>query len=450
MRAFNVTQENNPLFVDLYELTMAAAYWSNHLKGTATFELYFRRLPPNRGFILAAGLEQALQYLCNLQFTEEQVGWLQNQEAFRNVDSGFFDYLRNFHFSCDVWAVPEGTPIFPLEPLIQIRGPLIEAQIIETYLLSMLNVQSMVATKAARMVLAAQGRAIVDFGSRRAHGPQAGLLAARAAYVGGCIGTSNVLASKLGDIPMYGTAAHSFTMAFASELEAFHAYNRTFPENTTLLIDTYDVLRAARKVKDIPHVKAVRIDSGDLLDLSRKVREILDEDHLQNVKIMVSGDLNEYKIAELIQQNAPIDSFGVGTELVTSYDAPAINLVYKMVTATVGDHEIATVKTSTGKPSYRGKKQVFRYKEQGRFTRDEVCSFEEQPQPGAEPLLKPYIKAGECIEQMPSLAEIRSHAAMQLNSLDEPVRRITGFQAYPVSLSTKLEQELEQARKRTL
>jgi nicotinate phosphoribosyltransferase len=449
MRAFNITEENSSLFVDLYELTMAAAYWSNQVTGTATFELYFRRMPPNRSFVLAAGLEQTLNYLCNLRFTEEQVAWLQAQKSFQAVDPGFFDYLRNFRFTCDVWAVPEGTPLFPLEPIIQVRGPLIEAQIVETYLLSMLNMQSLIATKAARIVHAAKGRKVIDFGSRRAHGPQAGLLAARASYIGGCIGTSDVLAGQLGEIPIYGTAAHSFTMAFASELDAFHAYNRAFPENTTLLIDTYDVLRAAHKVKDVPNVKGVRIDSGDLLELSKQVREILNQDGLPNVQIMASGDLNEYKIAELVQQNAPIDSFGVGTELVTSYDAPALNVVYKMVAATIGGQEVSTVKTSTGKPSFPGRKQIYRFIDNGCFSRDEICEFNEVPS-GGEPLLKAYLEAGECIQLVPKLSEVRAYAVQQLDSLAEPLRKISGVEPYPVHFSKKLEEELQRMQKRIL
>jgi len=450
MRAFNVTEENASLFVDLYELTMAAAYWSNHVNGIATFELYFRRLPPNRSFILAAGLEQMLEYLCNLHFTGQQVDWLQKHKAFESVDSGFFDYLRDFRFSCDVWAVPEGTPIFPLEPMVQVRGPLIEAQIVETYLLSMLSMQSMIATKAARIAHAAKGRSVVDFGSRRAHGPQAGLLAARASYIGGCIGTSNVLAGELGEIPIYGTAAHSFTMAFGSELEAFQSYNRVFPANTTLLIDTYDVEKAAHKVKEVPNVNAVRIDSGNLFDLSKKVREILDHDQLQKVQIMVSGDLNEFKIAELAQQDAPIDSFGVGTELVTSYDAPGISVVYKMVTATIAGQETSTVKTSEGKLSYPQRKQIYRFRKNGQFSRDEICEFDESPSERGEPLLQQYLQAGRCIQEMPKLSEVRRYASMQLDSLSDSMRKISAVEAYPVTLSQKLQSELARMQKRNL
>jgi nicotinate phosphoribosyltransferase len=450
MSSFNVTKENCSFLVDLYELTMAAAYWSNGVTGTAAFELYFRRLPEHRSFIVAAGLEQALDFLCNLHFTEDQAVWLQRHPAFHGVDPRFFDYLRNFRFSCDVWAVPEGTPLFPLEPLIQVRGPLIEAQIVETYLLTMFNMQSMVATKSARIVASAAGKGVVDFGSRRAHGPQAGLLAARAAYIGGCIGTSNVLAGKIGGIPIYGTAAHSFTMAFASELEAFLAYSRTFPQNTTLLIDTYDVLRAAHKVKDVPSVKAVRIDSGDLVELSRNVREILDRDQLQNVQIMVSGDLNEYKIEKLIQAKASIDLFGVGTDLVTSHDAPAINLVYKMVSATIKGKEVSTIKTSPGKPSYPGRKQIYRHSKNGLFSHDEICSFDEHPSGEGVPLLKQYLQAGHRMQEPSSLSEIRDHTKGQLKQLKPTFQWLSGGEEYPVRFSNRLEEELDRMKNRTL
>ncbi|MGH9858231.1 MAG: nicotinate phosphoribosyltransferase, partial [Acidobacteriota bacterium] len=336
MQPFEVTQENSSLLTDLYELTMAAAYWSNQMTGTATFELYFRRLPPDRSYIIATGLEQALHYICNLRFTNEQIDWLRKQEIFSKTGAGFFDYLSAFKFSGEVRGVREGTVLFPLEPMLQIRAPLIEAQVLETYLLSMMNMQSMIATKAARIVQSAKGRDVVDFGARRAHGPQAALLAARASYIGGCAGTSNVLGGFLANIPVTGTAAHSFTMAFGDELTAFHAYHQIFPDHTILLVDTYDTLQATRKVKEIgPSVKGVRIDSGDLLDLSKQVRRILNEDRLESVKIIASGDLNEYKIEQLLAAGAPIDAFGVGTELVTSYDAPALGGVYKLVEATI-------------------------------------------------------------------------------------------------------------------
>jgi nicotinate phosphoribosyltransferase len=443
MRAFDVSEENYALLTDLYELTMSAAYWSNQISTPATFELYFRRLPVRRSFVLAAGLEQALYYLTHLRFSKGQIHWLQKQEAFRNIDTGFFEFLGDFQFSGEVWAIPEGTPVFPLEPLIQIRAPIIEAQVVETYLLAMLNMQSMVATKSARIVRAAQGRSVIDFGTRRAHGPEAGLLAARASYIGGCVGTSNVLAGYIGNIPTFGTAAHSFTMAFASELEAFFAYHRVFPEDTILLIDTYDVVEAARKVKHVPNVKAVRIDSGDLLDVSQKIREILDEDDLHSVKIIASGDLNEYKIQELLARGAPIDMFGVGTELVTSYDDPAMSGVYKLVQTTIQGKEIFAFKTSPGKLSFPGRKQVYRFLHRGYYSHDEICLFEESARTSGQPLLGKYMENGKQIKELPEIDEIRKLAQQQMGKLSEPYHQISAVEDYPVILSQQLKKAME-------
>ncbi|HSP05629.1 MAG TPA: nicotinate phosphoribosyltransferase, partial [Acidobacteriota bacterium] len=362
-------QEGMALLTDLYQLTMAAAYFESRRNEPAVFELSFRRMPLNRSFLVAAGLEQALYYITSLRFTAEDIAYLRSLEPFRNIDSAFFDYLADFRFTGDVWAVPEGTPVFPAEPVLQVRAPLIEAQVLETYLLAVLNTQTMVATKGARIVRAARGRGVVDFGTRRAHGPQAGLYAARAAYIGGCMGTSNVLAGKQLGIPLYGTAAHSFVMAFPSELEAFRLYYQVFPQSTVLLIDTYDTLEAAKKVKDVgPDVRGVRIDSGNLLDLSVKVRRILDGTGMQHVKIFLSGDLNEYKIEELLEQGAPADFFGVGTELVTSYDDPALSGVYKLVEAS----DRPVMKISPGKISYPGRKQVYRFERGGLFDSDRI------------------------------------------------------------------------------
>ena len=442
MQSFHVVDENSSLLTDLYELTMAAAYWSSKVNGTATFELYFRRLPERRSFLMAAGLEQALHYITHLRFTTDHIAWLRQHEVFKNVEDGFFEYLREFRFTGEVWAVPEGSLMFPLEPLLQIRGPLIEVQILETYLLSIMNMQTMIATKAARVVHAADGRDVIDFGARRAHGPQAALLASRAAYIGGCAGTSNVLGGYLGDIPIYGTAAHSFTMAFADELQAFRAYNRTFPESTSLLIDTYDTLAAARKMKEIgASVKAVRIDSGDLLQLSKQVRSILDEQGLQSVKIIVSGDLNEYKIEELLKAGAPVDVFGVGTELVTSYDVPALSGVYKLVEATIEGQIVGTAKNSPGKPSYPGRKQVYRFTQNGEYTHDIISLFEERYPSGGFPLLQCYIKDGILQQELPPLTKTRQFAAGELRQLPERYLQIDHTEPYTVLFSDTLQKK---------
>jgi nicotinate phosphoribosyltransferase len=446
MQPFVVTEENSSLLTDLYELTMAAAYWSHQMTGTATFELYFRRLPPNRSYILAAGLEQALQYICNLRFTGEQIDWLRKQEIFSHTDPGFFDYLSKFKFSGEVRGVREGTVLFPLEPMLQIRAPLIEAQILETYLLSMMNMQSMIATKAARIVQSAKGRDVVDFGARRAHGPQAAFLATRASYIGGCEGTSNVLGGFLAEIPVTGTAAHSFTMAFGDELAAFHAYHKSFPDDTILLIDTYDTVQAARKVKEIgSSVKGVRIDSGDLLELSKQVRKALDEDKLESVKIIASGDLNEYKIEQLLAAGAPIDAFGVGTELVTSYDAPALGGVYKLVEATINGREVVTAKSSPGKPSYPGRKQIYRFLQNGYYTHDKLCLANERHPSSGLPLLQLYVQNGALKQELPSLDHIRKYTAEELRRLPDAYHDLSTFREYPVIFSDALK-KLEASR----
>lgn len=427
------------LLTDLYQLTMAAAYHAYGRNEPAVFELSFRRLPSNRSYLVAAGLEQALHYILTLRFSEENIDYLRNLKPFHGVQASFFEELARFRFSGDVWAVPEGTPVFPSEPVIQVRAPLIEAQLLETYLLAVINMQTMVATKAARIVRAAQGRGVVDFGTRRAHGPQAGLYAARAAFVGGCLGTSNVLAAKELGIEPYGTAAHSFTMAFASELEAFRAYYNVFPEHTILLIDTYDTLEAAGIVKDVgPNVQGVRIDSGDLLDLSIRVRDILDRTGMPHVKIFLSGDLNEYKIEELLRNGAPVDFFGVGTELVTSYDAPALSGVYKLVEATIDQKMNPVMKVSSGKHSYPGRKQIYRFESERKFERDRICLALETPPAGGTPLLAPVVQSGKLAGQMPSLREIQSRTAAALGTLPPEFHRIHQAAASPVEFSEEL------------
>ena len=334
------------LATDFYELTMAAAYYYRYFirpadKATSesksekgVFEMFVRKLPRNRSYLVAAGLEQVLYFLMNIRFNEEQLSYLESQEVFKDVGKDFFDYLRNLKFTGTIWAVPEGTILFPNEPLIRVEAPMIEAQIVETYLLSMMNFQSLIATKASRIVTAAKGKSIIEFGSRRAHGPQAALLAARASYIAGCIGTSNALAGyKLG-IPIFGTMAHSFVMGFEKEEEAFKQFNKVFPSGY-LLVDTYDSIAAIKKIIESGiNTAGIRLDSGDLYSLSLEARRVLDGASggaYANTKIMASGDLNEYLIHDLLNRSVSIDSFGVGTELSTSRDDPAMNGVYKLV-----------------------------------------------------------------------------------------------------------------------
>jgi nicotinate phosphoribosyltransferase len=439
LRSLLIHEDELGLLTDLYEITMSAAYWPHGFKDqTATFELYFRRLPKNRSYIICAGLEQALHYLTNMHFSPESIHYLRSLEIFRSVKPEFWDFLAQLKFTGDVRAISEGTPIFPLEPIIQVTAPLIEAQIAETYLLAVMNMQSMIATKAARVTTAASGVPCIEFGTRRAHGPQSSLYAARASYIGGCIGTSNTLAGKMCGIPVYGTAAHSFTMAFPNELDSFKAFQSVFPSDTILLIDTYDTLAAAEKIKELTNVKAVRIDSGDLADLARKVRAILDRNEMNNVKIFLSGDLNEYKIRELLKDGVPVDYFGVGTELATSYDDPAMSGVYKMVEIQNNGGSIPKIKTSPDKPSYPGKKQVYRFLSNGFLKKDLIALENEPPAKDGIPLLIDVIKSGKLVRELPPIDESRNFAMKSVAKLPEELHDLFQPAEYEVALSTKI------------
>ena len=436
-----VTMSNSSMLADLYELTMAAAYFDNNVPGDAAFELFVRHLPKNFSYLIAAGLEQALYYLMNLMFTEEQIQFLKRHTSFRYASERFFEYLKSFRFSGDVWAAPEGTVLFPGEPLVQVSGSIIEAQIVETYLLAMINYQTLIASKASRVVEAAKGRDIVEFGSRRAHGPQAALLAARASYVGGCVGTSNLLAGYELGIPTYGTMAHSFVMAFDSEREAFQAYQKVFPENTALLIDTYDTIEGAKTAVSLGiSPTLVRLDSGDLLDLSKKVRRILDEAGYRNTKIFASGDLNEYKVKELVSQGAPIDAFGVGTELTTSREDPALPGIYKLVELRRGSQTIPRVKLSPSKVTIPELKQVFRVYSNSGLIREDIVAIdgEASPESAARPLLVKVIEKGGLVYEIPSLADAREYAKKQVETLPHEFKDLVGITEPPVRLSPKL------------
>ena len=438
-RPLFLTDENMALATDLYELTMAAGYFEAGRNERSSFELFVRDLPPNRGYLVVAGLEQVVHFLRNIRFGNEAIAYLRGLPVFRNVGDAFFDYLRSFRFSGDLEAMPEGTVAFPGEPLLTVTAPLIEAQVVETYLLSTVNYQTLVATKAARVVEAARGRSVVDFGSRRAHGPQAGLLAARASYIGGCVGTSNVLAGQQLGIPVFGTQAHSWVMSFPTEREAFETYRRLFPGHATLLLDTYDTLAAAHTVAALgPGTSGVRLDSGDLVALSRQVRRILDRAGLRSVRILASGDLNEYVIAEIIRRRARIDGFGVGTQLVTSKDAPALGGVYKLVEQHTPHGVVPRVKQSADKHTYPGRKQVFRQLDRrGRYRRDVVGLASEELE--GERLLVPVMRSGELVGELPSLDEARARAAQSLAKLPPRYRRLQDPSRYPVRWSRRLE-----------
>jgi nicotinate phosphoribosyltransferase len=436
------------LVTDLYELTMAAAYFEKKFEAEATFELFVRTLPDGRGYLLFAGLEQALDFLEQVRFTPEEVDFLRRHPMFKHVSDAFFDYLPDFRFTGEVWAVREGTPVFANEPLIRVKAPIIEAQLVETFLLNSVAFPTLVATKAARLIEAAQGRGVVEFGTRRAHGPQAGFLAARAAYIGGCMGTSNVEAGfKLG-IPTYGTIAHSFVMAHESEKNAFEEFSALYPDNNILLVDTYDTLAAVDKIIGMDlHPKGIRLDSGNLAELSKQARQKLDVAGLRDTKIFASGDLDEFSITRLLAQGAPIDFFAVGTALVTSKDAPSLGAVYKLVEVNQGGEARYTAKFSEDKATYPGTKQVFRFSDaDGNFKRDVIGRADEAPAE-VETLLSCVMENGRRIVPSPSMVEIREHAQRMLARLPLRHKELKDPEPYPVKVSEQLERLLHQVEK---
>ena len=425
--------ERQALLTDLYELTMAAAYFENGIDRPATFELFIRSLPSSRGYLLAAGLEQALDYLENLAFSSEEIDFVRRHPAFTHVRDEFFDFLGQLRFTGEVWAVAEGMPVFALEPLLRVTAPIIEAQIVETFLLTTITFQTLIATKAARVVQSAAGREVVEFGSRRANGPQAGVLAARAAYIGGCIGSSNVEAHYRFGVPSFGTLAHSFVMAYESEEQSLLDFSGVFPEHAVLLLDTYDTLAA------LDHVIAagirppgVRLDSGDLVALSKEVRTRLDRAGLTSTRIFASGDLDEASIAALLAAGAPINAFGVGTALATSQDAPSLSGVYKLVEFDRGPR----IKLSHDKLSYPARKQVFRSIENAICVGDTIALADEALT--GEPLLACVMQEGERLAASPKLAEIQQRATQGLRSLPPDVRALQHAARYPVHLSRRL------------
>lgn len=440
---------NPSLLVDLYELTMAAAYFKHHMECRATFEVFVRQMPPERAYLVAGGMEDALDYLTILRFTEENVKFLRRLPAFRSVSGEFFEYLREFRFTGDVRAVEEGSLVFAEEPLLQVTAPIAEAQIAETYLLSVINFETLVASKAARVVRAARGRDVFEFGTRRAQGPEAGVRAARAAYLGGCAATSNVLAGFRYGIPLAGTAAHSWTQAFPTERQSFNALLDTFPGDTVLLIDTYDPLAGAETAATLGRKFAgVRIDSGDLIEKSRRVREILDRHGLREVKIVASGDLNEYKVDALLSQGAPIDLFGVGTDLATSRDVPALGVVYKLVEIEHNGHVEYKTKFSEEKVYMPGRKQVFRFMDGAKYGHDLITRSTEEPSGGA-PLLHPVMRDGRRLKSRPRIQDSRASVLADLDRLPESYHALRDAPAYPVAKSEALQQLLEEVRDRT-
>jgi nicotinate phosphoribosyltransferase len=419
---------------------MAAAYFENKEDAEATFELFVRNLPRNRSYLIAAGLEQAVDYLRNLKFKPEHINYLRRQPAFKDISPSFFRYLRRLRFRGDLWALPEGTVCFANEPILRVTGSIIEAQLVETYLLSTINFQTLIATKASRVVQSARGKGVVEFGARRAHGPEAALLAARASYIGGCVGTSNVRAGYLFGIPIYGTMAHSFIMNYESEEEAFDRFCKTFPSNPALLIDTYDTIKGAKKAVSVkPPPTLVRLDSGDRYELSVRVRKILDAGGLKRTRIFVSGDLNEFILNELTTRRAPIDSFGVGTELVTSRDDPALQGIYKIVETRRNGELGFRVKTSEGKRTLPGAKQIYRRYRDGQFEEDVLALEDETPLPHAKAILVRALNRGRLIRKLPSLQDSRKKAIGEVSRLPSKFKELENPQPAPVRLSSRLQ-----------
>jgi nicotinate phosphoribosyltransferase len=428
------------LLTDLYQLNMIQAYLDHANTKTAVFEFFVRKLPPRRGFFMAAGLESALDFLENLRFSAEEIEWLSGSGRFRKE---FIDYFTHFRFSGDVHAMPEGTVFFANEPILRVTAPLPEAQLAETRLINILHFQSLIASKAARMVLLAPDKLLVDFGLRRAHGAEAGLMAARASHIAGFAGTATVLAAPMFGIPIYGTMAHSFIQAHDDETAAFEDFARSRPDGLVFLIDSYDTEAAARKVVALaPRLKAegiairgVRIDSGDLIALSRSVRRILDDGGLTDVIIFVSGGIEEELLTAIAREKAPIIGIGIGTSLTTSSDVPSLDCAYKL-------QEYAGLprrKRSEGKATWPGRKQVWRrLGPDGRMAGD-ILSVEDDKQPG-EPLLRLVMQDGRRVQPQPSLADMRAHASRELAQLPEPLRRLDPAATYPVEVADSLVQ----------
>ncbi len=441
------------LFTDLYELTMAAAYFREGMRETASFSLFARRLPATRAFIVAAGLEDVLEYVRSLRFTADGIQYLKSLGRF---EPAFLDYLADLRFTGDIVAVPEGTIVFPDEPILEVTGPVIEAQLLETALLNIVHLQSVLASKAARLTLAARGRAVAEFGLRRSQGTDAGIKGARCAWIAGFESTSDVLAGRTYGIPLSGTMAHSFVTSFEDELEAFRAYARSFPDSAVLLIDSYDTLEGARKAVVVAHELAeaghqlagVRLDSGDLLVLSREVRRILDSGGCTGVRIIVSGGLDERDIERLLDAGAPIDVFGIGTRYNVSADAPTLDLVYKLVA--YGDRDV--LKLSEGKETWVGRKALYRMRDgEGRMAGD-VLALADEPAPvgGGQSLLQKAMRDGVPVGAHPPLGEVRRHCIDAIAALPEGLRRLEAHSMYAVPASDGLRERQEQAIRRIL
>lgn len=439
------------LLTDLYELSMATVYDAEGMNQEAVFELFFRELPDDRNYVLSAGQDECLRLLDGLRFTDEELEWLASLDRF---PAAFLRRLRRFRFTGDVYAMPEGSVVFPFEPVIQVRAPLMEAQIIETLLLNRIHAQSVLASKAARIVRAADGRPVMDFGARKAQGSDGALNLARTAYLAGAAGTSNLEAGWRFGIPVMGTMAHSYIQAFEDETKAFERFTAQWPE-TTLLVDTWDTLRGVDRVIELirrhddgkPPVRAIRLDSGDLLALSREARAKLDAAGLESIKIVASSSLNEYRIRKLLDAGAPIDAFGVGTEWAVSPDAPELDFAYKLAEF---DGQ-PRMKASSGKATWPGAKQVWRHWKRGRMLGDVITARGEPGPEGTQGMLRPVIEGGELLPgTLSSLTEAREHARRQLDGLPEALHSLERVDPYPVRVSDGLEQAKKQMLSRFL
>lgn len=442
-------ERTSVLLTDLYQLTMLQAYFDQGMADTAVFEFFVRKLPEGRNFFMAAGLEQVLDFLEEMRFTPEEADWLADTGKF---SAPFLDSLRAMRFTGDVEAMPEGTLFFPDEPILRVVAPLPQAQLVETRIINLLQFQTLIASKAARVRLAAPDRLLVDFGLRRAHGAEAGLLSARASYLAGFDGSSTVLAGMKWGVPIFGTMAHSFIQAHGEETAAFEHFAHSHPKASTLLIDTYDTEAAARALIPLAHrlegegihIQAVRLDSGDLAEHARRVRGILDEGDLGEVHIFASGNLDEYRVAELVAGGAPIDGFGVGTRMNTSADRPYLDCAYKLQEYA----GLARRKRSEGKATWPGRKQVFRSHGEGGVMAGDILTTTDDT-PTGQPLLRTVMRHGRRVADRTSLEQIRAHARAGLASLPEALRGLATAPAYPVSVAEPLRRLAEEVDRRT-
>jgi nicotinate phosphoribosyltransferase len=425
------------IFTDLYELTMAAAFYQHKMFSPATFSLFIRDYPPNRGYFVSAGLEDVLAFLEDYHFSQEDLDYLSSTGLFTN---DFLQFLGGLRFTGEVRAVPEGRLFFKDEPIVEVTAPIIEAQLVETFIINAVNLQVSIATKASRCVYAAQGRNLVDFSMRRTQGTDAGLKVARASYIAGFAGTSNVLAGQRYGLPVSGTMAHSFITAFEEEIDSFHAFAETFPENTVLLIDTYDTVAGARKAVEVARdmgkkgqrVRGVRLDSGDMAELSKEVRTILQQEGLDDLSIFASGGFDEYKIADVLERGAEIDAFGIGTKMGVSADAPYTDMAYKLVR--YGGRPV--LKLSTGKKTLVGEKQVFRTRSDTSLVEDTIALLDEKL--NGEPLLKVVMRNGNREQPPEGLREIQGRFKEEFAALADAHKAIKNPEEFPVKLAPGL------------